>query len=249
MVREKCYRLLKNRFPHMYSYLKKNKVFPCLYHIPDSVYMHKRKKAVQKHGYYVVRKMYDISKYLGIPVWIDCGTLLGYCREGMLMKHDYDIDFASWSLDEEKRKRLIGTLKKEKMLRVRGVSLDGVPYTDSFEYKGVIFDINYYFGSQKLAYYFEHNTNEQKGMRFYKGKIRYEEGFDIYKYTAANLKPVKGVFLNGCPCIIPQNPVRRTVEMYGENWMVPIIEDYDWTIHTDSEYMGFNCKVRGWSRK
>ena len=253
---------VKTKWPKQYGFLKKNTIirylyylFYCLPHkINAHIYMTKRKKAVQKYGYNVIETVCRISKEMQVDIWIDGGTLLGYIREGRLMKHDYDIDFATYALGPSDRDCLLEKMKEAGFSLVRGVVNGDVRYTDSFEYHGVIFDLNYYFLGKNCSFYYEQDTNIEHGTkRIFKKcngcKVEHIQGYDIYKCIITDSGVEDGTFLNGCQCIIPRNAIKRVEEMYGADWETPIIQDYDWRRDRVLEYLGFHAEVRGWKIK
>lgn len=251
---DECVQFFKQNCPNLYNSLKRNTLLHYFYYLPSKMYMNGRKKAIQKHGYEVIEMVYRISKELKIDIWIDGGTLLGYVREGALMKHDYDIDFALYSLDDVKRDYFLAVMQERGCTLVRGVANGKIHYTDSLEYKGVIFDFNYYFLGRACSYYYEQDTNREHGTKVVLGKtgdckMTYIYGYDIYKCIITDDGIEDGKFSNGCPCIVPKRPVKRIEEIYGSNWETPIVQDYDWRRDRVFEFLGFHGEVTGWKIK
>lgn len=248
---------LKTSFPKLHAKLKNSMIgdlyiYMCNY--KSNRYMKNRREAIQNYGYHVISKVTQYSEKRNYAIWIDGGTLLGYVREGQLLKQDYDIDFGMLALSKKKRFNLINNLAEMGFERVRCVKDSTRVYSDTFYYKGVIFDINYYFKENNYLYFFMCSSNVNRGTviktkRAGKSKIKYMTGHDIYKFIMSNKEFVKGEFLNGCTCIIPKNPVRRVEEMYGINWRVPIKEEYIWTRDTENEYLGFWSDVKEWGKR
>jgi len=49
---------------------------------------------LQRHGATILSKVNDLSRQHSVDVYPTFGTLLGLIRDGRLMKHDFDMDFA-----------------------------------------------------------------------------------------------------------------------------------------------------------
>ncbi len=246
-----CVQYFKRNYPKFYNILKRNAWLHYFYYLPSKMYMDGRKKAIQLQGYDVIGMVYRISKELKIDIWIDGGTLLGYVREGELLKHDYDIDFGAYSLHETDRERLIKALENNGCTLVRGVSDKKIQYSDSFEYMGAMFDLNYYFPSGDRYYYYIHDVNVEHGSRVIKNKCKnfkmtHIQGYDRYKCIYRDNGVKEGEFSNGCPCIIPHNPIKRIEEIYGMDWRIPIIQNYDWRKDSIVQYLGFYEDLTGW---
>lgn len=244
---------VRTNYPKCFDMLKRNTLLRYIYFLPNEMYMKRRKDSIQKYGYEVIAMIYDVAKELQLDIWIDGGTLLGYVRESVLMKHDYDVDFALYSLDKAVRRHLLEALKMHGCTLVRGVDDGEKQYTDSFEYKGVIFDFNYYFKGDGYSYYYEHDVNLEHGIEEEfigrEGKIVYIHGYDIYKCIVTDDGVEEGRFFNGCPCVVPKNAARRLEEIYGSNWRVPIVQAYDWRRDRVFEVLGFRQEVNGWKIK
>lgn len=244
---------ISERYPNLYKKLKNGFLYK-ITHRKEEKYLSKRRKAIQKDGYYVIEQVTEYGKKTGKIIWIDAGTLLGYVREGELLRHDYDIDFAAVSMRKEEWKQTVSDLTQSGFEWIVSISMGDILLGDTFRYKDVIFDINYYFNDDEGMYYYEHDFNVNNGsvITFETENeitIKRMEGADLYKYIMTDSEFCEGAFSNGCPCYIPANPVKRIEEMYGKNWKIPIVNDYDWTKDTENQYMGFIKNVKGWSTK
>ncbi len=62
----------------------------------------------------VLPEVVRVFDLLGIPFWLDQGTLLGLVRDGRLLEHDHDLDLGLWEEDYKKnRPHILRNLKRE----------------------------------------------------------------------------------------------------------------------------------------
>ena len=226
------------------------KTIPVIRKIKDKIYMNymdNRRKLVQKWGYDILSDISEISEEMKIPIWLDWGTLLGWYRAGKIIEYDYDLDVSTWELDKETH----GLLKKNLDLRgfklVRKFVFNGIAVTETYEKKGVLLDVDYYFGNHEHAWTYCFNRSEMSVIKEKKGK-QYINGMDVYVFHTSNLSFVQTSFKNGIRCFVPEETERRIIEEYGEDWKIPI-KDYDWTKQDNYEYKGFSRDMKGWKTK
>lgn len=86
MVR--CVRLLLREVP----LLRKTIYRPAFWFMNDV--LRYKSRLLQKHGPEALRRIDEISRRLDVGVYPTFGTLLGIIRDGGLLKHDSDMDFA-----------------------------------------------------------------------------------------------------------------------------------------------------------
>lgn len=243
---------IKNTFPQFYAKLRVSKLrnIYCYKHIR---WLKNCRLAVQNYGYHVIGRVTSYSEEHNFAIWIEAGTLLGYVREGRLLAYDYDLDFGMLELSKKDRSMLIDDFAAMGFEWVRSGKDSTRVYSDTFDYKGVDFDIKYYFKEKNYLYRLEYAEVDKrtviKTQKEGKNKIKYAVGFDIYKYIMSDTEFIKSEFLNGCACIIPKNPVKRVEEMYGINWKIPIKDEYVWFRDTENEYLGFQSDVKVWNKK
>ena len=62
----------------------------------------KRNVVVKNYGQEVLKIMYEECNKIGIDIWLDFGTLLGWYREKDFISFDMDMDFGAYYDDVEK---------------------------------------------------------------------------------------------------------------------------------------------------
>lgn len=206
----------------------------------------KRRKLVNQYGYELLEKVYLISKEIDSPIWIDWGTILGYVREGRILEHDYDLDVSTWRMTKEEHDFFQKAIEKHGFSLVRSFLYGEEIMTETFEYKGVLIDVEYYWLENGIAYTYSFDTDARSKIIDNK-EIQTIEGMNIYIFSSAITKFTDSRFINGTPCIIPVEPERRVIEAYGKNWKKPD-KNYDWKSMSDYEMKGFCAHATGWRK-
>lgn len=210
-------------------------------------YLNKRRKNVQSYGYELIECMNEIGNELKLDIWIDWGTLLGYAREGSIIQHDYDLDFAMWTLPSDQKRKLKKALHRKGIKLVREFKLDGEVITETYEYKEILADIEYYEGNSEHAWTYAFDLNENSKVIIEKG-IQKIYGMNLYRYDTFDIAFTEGKFHNGICCKIPKDTLRRVKEEYGKEWKKPI-KDFDWKLLDNYKFEGYRETLVGWRKK
>lgn len=151
-------------------------------------------------------------------IWLDYGTLLGAIREKDYIKHDCDIDLSMFA--DDFTDEIILSLEeagfKIKRLFWRENLIDKTrKITEiTFTYKGLDVDIFFSFknNQKKIIYsYLEANATESQLNRYAVLKEEYDfKGVEPYTFRNINV-------------LIPSNPTQYLSQVYGSNFMTPIV--------------------------
>ena len=150
-----------------------------------------------------------------LDYWLDYGTLLGYIREGKIIKGDLDLDFGV--IMQDSSKSLKDDLKKEQIYITQQTFVDGILTTEQYKYKDIGFDIFYYRkeGDKFITNIWLPNDYSMPQKVSYKnanGKL-YETTFSAFGTKKINFY---GVAFN-----IPKDSDNYLKEHYGDDYMIP----------------------------
>lgn len=209
---------------------------------------HLKKRCAQMHekGQEVLLLVNNIINNTGIILWIEWGTLLGYIREGKLIDHDYDLDFATWELEPNEYKRLSSSLKEKGFSLVRQFKNGDSIVSETYQYKGVLVDIDYCQRSGKKCVFYEYDIEKDTIIHKEGRTYRYEK-LGVYIYSFPTFRVVKTQFQNGIECYIPENTDIQIVYRYGKDWRIPNPE-HDWKDLNNYEYIGSVPRFTGWRK-
>lgn len=87
----------------------------------------------------ILKKMYKVFEEHTEDYWLDYGTLLGYVREGKIIKGDLDLDFGVFC-----DKSLADYLKDEDIYLKEQTIVEGIIAAEQYYYEDIGFDVFYY---------------------------------------------------------------------------------------------------------
>ena len=147
--------------------------------------------------------------------WLDYGTLLGYVREGKIIKGDLDLDFGVVISDDTIS--LKDALEKEEIYITQMTTVEGKITAEQYRYKDIGFDIFYYRKDED-----KYITNiwladnyaipQKESYKQQKGKL-YETTFTAFA--------TKEIEFYKVPFRIPADANRYLSEHFGKDYMVP----------------------------
>ena len=159
-----------------------------------------------------------------LEFWLDYGTLLGAVREKDFIAHDLDIDFGMmYSNSEEK---IENAFKKVGISKYREFVLDGKVVEQTYNYKGLCFDIFYYFSDEKhmWTYGFTYKNNKLEKVSYDNKDV--SKGFQGMKYFVKK-RGLEKLEFKGIEYCVPEDPRGYLQENYGPSYMTPVKEwDY-----------------------
>lgn len=168
---------------------------------------------IQKNGMSVLNEVQTILSELGITSFADFGTCLGLVREGALLKHDIDMDIGVIATPEE-REKIRTTLERRGFKLWRQYYYQGNPVEDSYHYRRVKVDLNFY----------EMTDDYSRTWLFYtKPGHKYENSWTrhVVQMTYSPIHGVKYEEFDGSLIALPEDPELLMTEKYGPTWRTP----------------------------
>ncbi len=159
--------------------------------------------------------VFELLNRLGYRSFINCGTLLGACREGSFVGHDDDVDLAVLidGKDDETVVdaiyQLCATLNESGALSGTARMFHSSPYVKVHIPTGVGVDLFAFWMRNGRAYIWPHTFGE---------------------LTEDDIFPLTTRSLNGVPFPAPKEPEKMLAVTYGEGWKTP---DPDYTVPWD----------------
>lgn len=173
----------------------------------------RKKKQLQKEGVKVIRCVQEIMEKTGFKFFFDMGTLLGIVREGRLLKHDMDIDVGVYVGTEEEKLKIREMLLETGAKEQYRFSIDEVGIIEqSFVYKNIKFDINYYLAGESDVCYLMYNDPDKQ----------LEAGqMSVVKLHCPHIEKINKILFQGIEINAPEDPEGYLAVRYGENWRIP----------------------------
>ena len=176
-----------------------------------------KRKNIQENGYDVLEETLNtLNSIPNVKAFADFGTMLGIVRENALLKHDLDMDIAV--LGEKGLYNYVTMLLERQGYKLwREYIFDDRIVEQSYHYKNIKVDINYYEYSEKgvMTWLFYRDPNKK-----YKNNKR-----DIVRMDYSMIDTLKTVTIKEKEISIPENATTILEEKYGKNWQVP---DKNW---------------------
>lgn len=221
-------------------------IVKCLRKLKNNISLKKRNKRLLSDGYSTLSLINDISNKIQIPLWIEWGTLLGYLRDGKLIEHDYDLDFATFELNEKDYNVLYNELLKNNFELVRQFKLSDKIVSETYRRNNVLVDIDFATLENETLNLFEYDVEDDTEIRKNSNCYFYDR-MGGYKYSFPLFNIEHGTFSNGTKCIIPTNIEQHIKYLYGENWKLPDKSFY-WKNLNNYTYLGNEGFITGWRK-
>jgi len=146
--------------------------------------------------------------------WLDYGTLLGYVRNGQIIKNDIDLDFGiiingNFSLQE--------ILKEHNIYLIQRTIVEGKITLEQYNYKDIGFDIFYYRKEgEKIVTNIWFPTEYTLPQ-----KVLYEQGKGSLSETTFTLFKTEEIEFYSMPFRVPVNRDLYLKEHFGDDYMIP----------------------------
>ncbi len=179
-----------------------------------------RQKLLKENAHQILKEFEEVNNQLGHKIWIEAGTLLGYVREGAILAHDIDMDFAMLNpKDASELDRIIEFLAERNFVLNRKLVYKGDVKEISFSYNGLNVDIILF-----------ERVNEKviSTTMIWYGMNALNKPVDIEAfYYELPMEELEQVSFMDATTYVPTNPVDYLKGYYGEDYLIPNT-NYDW---------------------
>ena len=179
-----------------------------------------RQLLLKENAHQILKEFEEVNRQLGHKIWIEAGTLLGYEREGAILAHDIDMDFAMMSpKDSNELETIIEFLSKRNFVLNRKLIYQNQVKEISFSYNGLNVDIILF---DRVDDNVISTTMIWYGMNALNKPVNVEAFY--YELPMEDLKEV--TFMEA-KTYAPTNTVDYLKAYYGEDYLIPNT-NYDW---------------------
>ena len=179
-----------------------------------------RQLLLKENAHQILKEFEEVNRQLGHKIWIEAGTLLGYEREGAILAHDIDMDFAMMSpKDSNELETIIEFLSKRNFVLNRKLIYQNQVKEISFSYNGLNVDIILF---DRVDDNVISTTMIWYGMNALNKPVNVEAFY--YELPMEDLKEV--TFMEA-KTYAPTNAVDSLKAYYGEDYLIPNT-NYDW---------------------
>ena len=179
-----------------------------------------RQLLLKENAHQILKEFEEVNRQLGHKIWIEAGTLLGYEREGAILAHDIDMDFAMMSpKDSNELETIIEFLSKKNFVLNRKLIFQDQVKEISFSYNGLNVDIILF---DRVDVNVISTTMIWYGMNALNKPVNVEAFY--YELPMEDLKEV--TFMEA-KTYAPTNTVDYLKAYYGEDYLIPNT-NYDW---------------------
>lgn len=173
-----------------------------------------RSKEIQKNGSNIIYEIDNILSQTSCTFFVDCGTLLGFIREGKLIKWDYDIDYGIMIDSNFTWDNLESVMKKNDFLLDHQFRLNGEITEQTYRKEKTLVDFFNHFNEEEhtcfYAYYKKNNY-----------KYNSDNEMSVYKFRGVKISGTKLLSVDGDHVHIPNEAELYLENLYGSNWRVP----------------------------
>jgi len=182
----------------------------------------KRRLRLRRYGAEILEKVSQVFDRLGVPYFVNFGTLLGIVREGDFIAHDDDVDIGVLP-GFNKHKELIEMLLDEGFVFKRG-----------FEFNGGISELAFWYNDIAVDFFFYHLcdvADNRAGRMYYQEystgglipdaseRVAAISARRIYCPIVNELHPC---MFKGVQVLVPSNAEEYLDAVFGTNWKTPI---------------------------
>ena len=179
-----------------------------------------RQLLLKENAHQILKEFEEVNRQLGHKIWIEAGTLLGYEREGAILAHDIDMDFAMMSpKDSNELETIIDFLSKRNFVLNRKLVYQNQVKEISFSYNGLNVDI---------ILFDRVNSNHISTTMIWYGMNALNKPVNVEAfYYELPMEELKEVTFMEAKTYAPTNGVDYLKAYYGEDYLIPNT-NYDW---------------------
>ena len=179
-----------------------------------------RQKLLKENAHQILKDFEEVNNQLGHKIWIEAGTLLGYVREGAILAHDIDMDFAMLKPEDSlELDRIIDFLVARNFVLNRKLIYQNEVKEISFSYNGLNVDIILF-----------ERVNEKviSTTMIWYGMNALNKPVDIETfYYELPMEELEKVSFMDATTYVPTSRVEYLKGYYGEDYLIPNT-NYDW---------------------
>ena len=193
-------------------------------------------KQFLKYGQEVLEQLDQAFVEIGIPYWLDFGTLLGAVRDYGFIEHDLDIDVGLFLNDRTEKIRDV--LAQYGFTLYRQITIDEGKYglEETYIYHGVSIDLFYYKKEGDII--ITHGFTKKDGLSWEKTLAEY--GGYLIREIYLPYSGLEKISFLGKQYPVPKDPHLYLKSFYGENYM---IKNSNWDYQRADSVKLLNDKV------
>lgn len=168
---------------------------------------------VKKYGVSAVKYIEEALINLGVPFYIDFGSLLGVIRDRKFIEWDPDIDYAIVVDKQFEWNKLQGELGKYGFRKIKEWKQEGIITEQTFQIEKLTVDF--------FAHYIEGSSMEAFVYSRVKGHIYKNNEFGVYSVITPRVFDTTQVSIGEVSVSVPTNAEEYLASLYNTDWKIP----------------------------
>ena len=171
-------------------------------------------KNLHKDGFDILKKISHVLNQAGVKYFVDCGTLLGFVRDGDFIAHDTDIDMGIYLNEKFSKEDLDKVMLSIGLKKHHVFYYQSIPVEISYSKGSIIVDFFQHFETEghSIQYCFARNPSKDYPK---------DNFFDVYRVEHSHIIGLKLITIKNVQVYVPQNCDEYLASSYTENWRIP----------------------------